>query len=65
MACGQNEAVTVEPTGVCLVVVKEAAPENVGHGSGTHRHSRMTAVGLLHGINREKADRVNAEVINA
>lgn len=64
MAGGKNKAVTVEPTRIRRVVVKKAVPEDIGHGSGAHRHPRMAAVGLLHGIYREKADRINAELIN-
>ena len=64
MTGGKNEAVTIEPTRICRVVFKEEVPENIGHGSRAHRHSRMAAVGLLHGVNREKADGVDAEVIN-
>ena len=64
MAGGKNKTATIEPVGICRVVVKEAIPKDICDGSRAHRHARMTAVGFLHGIDREEADGVDTEVIN-
>ena len=58
----QDEAITVEPQWVLGIEFQVLRPERVGHRGRAHRHSRMTRVSLLHGIGREKADRIYAEI---
>jgi hypothetical protein len=44
---------------------KKTCPENVRHRSSPHGHPRMAAVGLLDGVDRQEADGVDAELIQA
>ena len=60
MARGQHEAVAVEPVRVRGVVLHHPRVEQVGERCEGHRRARVTGVGLLHGIHRERPDRVDA-----
>lgn len=60
MSGRQNETVTVEPMGVSRIEPHMPCPQHVSHCRATHRHPWVTAIRLLHGIDRETADRVNA-----
>ena len=59
----QHEAVAVEPVGVGRVVLHHPRVEQVGQRSERHRGARMTRVGLLHRVHRERADRVDAQLV--
>jgi hypothetical protein len=63
VAGGEHEAVPVEPVGARRVVLQEAAPELVGHGRRPHGHAGVAAVGLLDGVHRQEAQRVDAELV--
>src|SRR5579863_8784662 len=55
--------IAVEPLGIGRIVFEEPGPQHIRHRCGAHRHSRVTAVGLLHGVHGEEAQRVDARVI--
>ena len=37
-----------------------SSPQHIGHGCGIQRQARVAAFGLLHGINGEKANGIDA-----
>ena len=63
MAGRQNESVAVRPAWIARVELQRSVPERVGHGCRPHGQPRMAGVGLLHHVDREKAERVDAQFI--
>src|SRR6185437_9881913 len=55
----QHEAITVEPFWIDRIVFEEPGPQHIRHRRGTHRHSRVPAIGLLHSVHGQKAQSVN------
>ena len=60
---GEHEAVPVRPVGVFRVVPHETRPQHVGDGRRFHGQSRVAAVGLLHGVDGQHADGVDASLL--
>src|SRR5690606_739019 len=60
MTGGKDKAVAVKPVRVARVVAHVARPQHVGHDRCTHRQAGMPGVGLLHRIDREEANGVDA-----
>ena len=63
MPSGQDKAVPVKPAGVRGVMFQKTSPQHISHGSSAERHSRMSAIGLLNGVDRQEADRIYAEFV--
>ena len=63
VAGGEDEAVAVGPVGMGGVVLEVPGPEHVRHGRHAHRHARMARVGLLHGVDGQEADGVDAGLL--
>ncbi len=63
VAGAEHEAVAVGPVGVRRRVVHHARVEHVGERRERHRRARVAGVRLLHGVHRQRADRVDAELI--
>ena len=63
VSAGEHEAVAVRPVGVFGVVPHEARPQHVGDGRGFHGKAGMAAVGLLHGVDGQHADGVDASLL--
>ena len=59
----EHEAIAVEPFGIGRIVFEEPGPQHIRHRRGTHRHSRVPALSLLHSVHGEKAQSVNALII--
>ena len=59
VAVGEHEAVAVGPRGIGRVVAQVASPEHFRDFRHAHRHARMAGIGRLHGVHRERADRVD------
>src|SRR5512141_489101 len=59
----QNETIAVNPGGIPGVVPQMPGPEHVCERGERHRCAWMAGVCFLHGIHRENADRVYAELI--
>ena len=57
----ENEAVPIGPEGIARVVLEEVVPQHVRHRRRPQRHSRMTGVRLLDGVDRERANGVDRE----
>ena len=56
----QHEAVAVGPQGVGRMVLQMAGPQRIRHGGRAQRQARVPAVGMLHHVNRQKAQGVDA-----
>ncbi len=59
----EHEAVAIEPRGVARVVLEHAHPQRVGHGCRVERQARVAAIGLLHRIDRQEAQGIDAEPV--
>ncbi len=64
MAGGENEAIAIGPERVGGIIAKKTLPQGIDHGSQTHGSAGMAGVGLLHGVDGECADRVDAELVD-
>ena len=58
VAVRQHEAVAVGPVRIGRVVPQVIAPQHLGDVGHAHRHAGMAGIGLLHGVHRQRADRV-------
>src|SRR5712692_2590500 len=63
MARGEYETIAIWPRGIHGVVAEEALPQTVDHRRKTHGGPRMARICLLHGIDCESADGVNAQQV--
>ncbi len=63
MSHRQHEPVPVWPDGIVRIEPHDPLPETVGDGSHGHRGSRVAGVGLLYGIHRKGADRIDAGLV--
>ena len=61
----QDEAVAIGPVGPRRGVAQVARPEHVGHRRHAHRRAGVAAVGLLHGVDGQRADGVDRELVKA
>src|SRR4029450_8819550 len=59
----EHEAVTVSPDRVVGIEAQLPLPERIDDGRQRHWRPRVAGVGLLHGVHRERADRVDAELV--
>ncbi len=59
----EHEAVAVEPVGTGGGVLQVSRPQGVGHGRGAHGGTGVTAVGLLHAVDGERADGVDGQLL--
>ena len=59
----EHETIAVEPAGIGGIVFEEPGPQHIGHRRGAHRHSRVAAIGLLHGVHGEEAQSVDALIV--
>ncbi len=64
VAGGQHETVAVGPGWVPRIVSEMPRPQDIGHGRGTHRHTRMPRLRVLNGINGQHPDRIDAELVH-
>ena len=60
VAGGEHEAVAVGPGRVGRVEAQVAREQHVRHGGRAHGHAGMAGVGLLHAVDGQKADGVDA-----
>ena len=65
VAAGQHEPVAVRPLRIAGVVAHHARIQDVGERRQRHRGPRMPRVGLLHPVHRQRADRVDAQLIES
>src|ERR1035438_7504871 len=60
---GENEAVTARPMRISWIVTQIAGPQRKRQGRQCHWGSRMSAVGLLHRIHRERTNGIDAQAV--
>ena len=65
VAVGEHEAVAVGPVRMRRVVLQVAAPQRDGDLGHAHRRAGVAAVGLLHRVHRQGADRVGHQRLAA
>ena len=58
MSVGQNEAVTIEPARIGRIMPVMPCPQRNSNFCHAHRHARMSGIGFLDCIHRQRADRV-------
>src|SRR5215470_11690383 len=63
MAIRQHEAITIGPDWVLRIEFEDTIPYRIDKRRERHGRSRVSGVGLLHGIDREGANRVDAQLI--
>src|ERR1019366_1083062 len=63
MSGRENEAIPIRPVGITRVELERSVPESVRHGCRPHWQAGMTRVGLLHHVHRQKAERVDTQLI--
>lgn len=59
VASGQDEAIPVEPVGVLGVILHHLVVQDVPHGRAPHGQTRVSGIGLLHGIDGQESDGVH------
>ena len=64
VSAGEDEPVAVWPAGLGRIVAEHLVPEHVGRRGQGHRRAGMPAVGRLHGVHREGADRVDCQLFD-
>ncbi len=60
----EYEAVAVGPLGIPRIVSQVLVPEDVRHRGGAHRQAGMAGVGLLHRVDRQHPDGVDAQLLD-
>ena len=63
VAGGQHEPVAVGPVGVRGGVAQEPRPHHIRHRRGAHRGAGVPGVRLLDGVDRERPDGVDGELV--
>ena len=63
MAVGEHEAVAVRPDRVLRIEAHDPVPERIDQRRQRHGRAGMARVGLLHGIDRQRADGVDGQLI--
>ena len=63
VSAGEDEAIPIRPARVLWIVAQVADPDSVRHGSRAHRQARVTGVGLLHRVRREKSQCVDGTLL--
>ena len=59
----QHEPIAIGPRRVLRVVTKVAGPQHVGHRRRAHRHAGMPGLRFLHHVDRQHANRIDAELV--
>ena len=59
----QHEPIAIGPCRVLRVVTQVAGPQHVGHRRRAHRHAGMPGLRLLHRVDRQHSNRIDAELV--
>ena len=60
MASRQNKAVAIRPRGIGGIVTQRFLPKFVNHRCEAHRRARMAGIRLLHRVNRQSSNGIDA-----
>jgi len=63
MTVGEHEAVAVGPNRILRIKAHDPVPQRVDERRKRHRRAGMSGFGLLHGVDRERANRVDRQLI--
>jgi len=63
MPVGEHEAVAIGPDRILGIEAQEVLPQREDDGRHGHRRARMPRLGRFDGIDRERADRVDCELV--
>src|SRR4029077_1472750 len=63
MAVREDEAIAIRPDRILRVKTHDAIPNRVDERRERHGRAGMSGLGLLHGIDRERANGVDAQLI--
>src|SRR5262249_19372873 len=63
MTVRKNEAIPVGPDRVLRIKAQDFIPDRIDQWRQCHRRARVSGFGLLHGVNRKSANRINAKLI--
>ncbi len=64
MSPGQHEPVAIGPGRVAGIVTQELFPEPISNRGQSHRGARVTGVGLLYPVHRQRADRIDTKLVD-
>ena|SRR5208283_2535293 len=64
MTCGKHEAVAVGPQRIRGIVFQKTLPQRIDNRGQAHGRAGMPGIRLLHGINGERPDGVDAQLID-
>ena len=64
VSVGQDETVPVGPCRIFRIGAQGFPPERVDHRRQRHRRSGMARFRFLHGVHRQRADRVDADIVD-
>ena len=64
MAGRQHEAVAVGPQRIGRVVAQKLLPQRIGDRRDAHRRAGMAGLRLLHGVDGERADGIDAQPVD-
>src|SRR5882762_4121339 len=59
----QNKSIAVRPRGIRRIVAEEALPQRIDHRSEPHRRAGMTRICLLHCVDRQSSDGIDAHLV--
>ena len=59
----QHKTIAIDPIRIARIVFKPACPQHIGHWRRAERQARMSAVCLLHHVDRQEADSVDALLV--
>jgi len=63
MPVREHEAIAVRPQRIGRIVTQKSLPQRVSNRREPHRRARMPGIRLLHRINRQRADGIDAEKV--
>src|SRR5438270_3351409 len=64
MPVGQHESIPIGPNWILRVETQKLLPDRVGDRRQCHWRARMPGIRLLHGIHRQRANRVDTELVD-
>src|SRR4051812_41337390 len=64
VSVGKDKAVTIGPDRIFRIVTEEALPEQISHRRQGHRRSRVPRIRLLYRVHGQRADCIDAELID-
>jgi hypothetical protein len=59
----QDKTIAIWPDWILRIETENPVPDGINQGCESHGSSGMSGLGLLHGVNRKRADAVNAQLI--